>query len=246
MGGESGERIQKVLAHAGVASRRAAEALIAAGRVTVNGKPALIGQKVTPADAIAVDGRPVSPFGERLAYYALNKPTGVVTTARDEANRPTVLDYVRVSERVYPVGRLDADSEGLVLLTNDGELAHRLTHPRYQVPKVYEVTVQGRFEQPSRSRLLAGVQMEDGAARARRVDIIESGEESSLLRIVMTEGRKREIRNLCQAVGHPVLRLRRVAIDGLNLGTLAPGRWRPLSAAEVATLRRRAGLPERG
>lgn len=239
---QSAERLQKVLSRAGLGSRRAVEAMMRAGRVSVNGSPAVLGQKVGPGDEVRVDGRRVATRPERPAYYALHKPYGVVTSASDDEGRTTVVSLVAVPERVYPVGRLDVDSEGLVLLTNDGELAHRLTHPRFAIPKVYEVMVAGEATQHTLSLLLRGVDLEDGLARADQAEIIRSGPETSVLRLALTQGRKREIRRMCEAVGHPVQRLRRVAIGPLRLGTLAPAEWRRLSASEVKVLRRRAGL----
>lgn len=236
------ERLQKALAHAGVGSRRSIEHLIRDGRVSVNGRPAVLGQKVGPRDKVSVDGKAVSIRPEGLAYYALHKPVGVITSARDEHGRKTVLDLVPVPERVYPVGRLDSDSEGLVLLTNDGGLAHRLTHPRHSVPKVYEVWVRGEVTQSAVSRLLQGVTLEDGLARAEQAELLQVGQGSSVLHLTLEEGRKRQIRRMCEALGYPVERLRRIAIGPLRLGNLRPGRWRRLSPAEVRVLRRRAGL----
>lgn len=236
------ERLQKVLARAGFGSRRAAEALVREGRVLVNGQAATLGQKVGPDTEIRVDGRLVQTRPEQLAYYALNKPYGVVTSAKDDQGRVTVVGLLDVPERVYPVGRLDVDSEGLVLLTNDGDLAHRLTHPRYAIPKVYEVLVQGEVTQHTIAQLLRGVDLDDGLAQAAQAEILRSAPNGSQLRLSLTQGRKREIRRMCEAVGHPVQRLRRVAIGPLRLGDLAPAKWRRLSESEVRVLRRRAGL----
>jgi len=239
------ERLQKVLAHAGLGSRRAAEALVREGRVQVNGTPASLGQKVGPTDEVRVDGRPVRTRPEQLVYYALNKPYGVVTSAKDDEGRTTVVDLVGVPERVYPVGRLDVDSEGLVLLTNDGDLAHRITHPRYSIPKVYEVIVQGEVSQDTVAQLIRGVDLDDGLAQAAQAEMLRSAPQASVLRLSLTQGRKREIRRMCEAVGHPVQRLRRGAICPLRLGDLALSRWRRLSESEVKVLRRRAGLDAR-
>ncbi len=240
----SAERLQKVLARAGLGSRRALEEMIREGRVLVNGVPAVLGQKAGARDEVRVDGRVVATRPERPAYYALHKPYGVVTSASDDEGRVTVVGLVDVPERVYPVGRLDVDSEGLVLLTNDGELAHRLTHPRFAIPKIYEVLIAGEATEHTLSVLLGGVDLDDGPAQASQAEIIRSGPESSVLRLVLTQGRKREIRRMCEAVGHPVQRLRRVAIGPLRLGSLAPAQWRPLTDSEVKVLRRRAGLDE--
>lgn len=237
-------RLQKILAQAGICSRRGCEALIAAGRVTVNGDRAVVGQKIQAADAIAVDGRPVQAHRQGFAYYALNKPRGVVSTVRDEWGRRTVLDLVRPPARVYPVGRLDADSEGLVLLTNDGELAHRLTHPRYQVPKVYEVEARGSITEAELVRLQRGIRLDDGPARAAEAVLLSRMAAASLVRLVMTEGRKHEVRRLLAAIGHEVLSLRRTAIGPLALGALEVGRWRTLSAEEVGALRGAVRLGE--
>lgn len=239
------ERLQKVLARAGLGSRRSVESLVREGRVLVNGVPAVLGQRVGLQDEVRVDGQSVRIQPERPVYYALNKPYGVVTSAKDDEGRTTVVALVDVPERVYPVGRLDVDSEGLVLLTNDGELAHRLTHPRYAVPKVYEVVVTGEVTQHTLSQLLRGVDLEDGLAQASQAELLSASRPSSVLRLSLTQGRKREIRRMCDAVGHPVQRLRRVAIGPLRLGDLAPAKWRRLSASEVKVLRRRAGLDVR-
>jgi len=239
---EGRERIHKVLAHAGLGSRRACEEFIALGRVTVAGRRAMIGQLVGQDDEIRVDGRTVERRQERLAYYLLNKPAGVVSSAKDELARRTVVDLVRARERVYPVGRLDADSEGLVLLTNDGELAFRLTHPRFGVKKVYQVWVSGPAGDAELARLREGVELEEGPARAMQVDLLEAGDQLSILRVVLAEGHKRQIRHMCEAVGHPVVRLQRVSLGTLRLGNLEPGRYRALTPEEVKALRRHVGL----
>lgn len=226
-------RLAKYLASAGVASRRAAEEIVRSGRVTVDGAqitdPA---RDVGPDDAVALDGRPLQPRADR-AVYALNKPAGVVSTARDTHGRPTVVSLVRATRRLYPVGRLDADSTGLILLTDDGELAHRLTHPSFEVPKTYRARVAGGPVRDAAIRALrAGVELDDGPtapARVRRVapDVLE---------ITIHEGRKRQVRRMCEAVGHRVRELQRVRFGALALGDLAPGRYRRLSAAEVRKL----------
>ena len=228
-------RLAKHLAHAGVASRRAAEAMIAAGRVTVDGAtitdPA---RPVTGAETIAVDGTAVGALPGRVVY-ALHKPSGVVSTAQDTHGRPTVVDLVAAAgTRLYPVGRLDADTTGLILLTNDGELANRLTHPRYGVPKTYRAKVANPpVRDAALRRLRDGVELEDGLAapatvRRLRPDVLE---------LTIHEGRKRQVRRMCEAVGHPVLELRRVAFGPLRLGDLPPGAHRRLTAAEVERLR---------
>lgn len=227
-------RLAKYLASAGVASRRASEAIVRAGRVTVDGEtvtdPA---RDVGPRDAeVAVDGKAVNTTHQRVVY-ALNKPAGVVSTARDPQGRPTVVSLVPQTERLYPVGRLDIDTTGLILLTNEGELAHRLTHPSFEVEKTYRAVVVGP---PLRDRALKalrdGVELEDGVtspARVRRVS-------ADTLEITIHEGRKRQVKRMCEAVGHPVKRLERVGFGPLRLGDLPRGRWRRLSPAEVEIL----------
>jgi 23S rRNA pseudouridine2605 synthase len=229
-------RLAKHLAHAGVASRRGAEALVAEGRVTVDGAvvtdPA---RDVTGEEAIAVDGAAVGGAAARVVY-ALNKPAGVVSTARDTHGRRTVIDLVSSRERLYPVGRLDADTTGLILLTNDGDLAYALTHPSFEVPRTYRARVEGRPNERALRALREGVELDDGRtapARVRRVGAHE-------LELTIHEGRKRQVKRMCAAVGHPVVALRRVAFGPLRLGDLEPGRARRLTAAEVERLRRAA------
>jgi 23S rRNA pseudouridine2605 synthase len=227
-------RLVKFLAHAGVASRRAAERLIAEGRVMVGGEvvtdPA---RDVGEAGAVTVDGRPVEP--EPREVHALNKPAGVVSTARDTHGRPTVVGLVRSARRLYPVGRLDADSTGLILLTNDGELAERLTHPRYGVEKVYRARVRpGRVTPRALQALRDGVQLEDGRTAPARVRQVAPG----VLEITIREGRKRQVRRMVEAVGHRVVELERVAFGPLGLRGLELGKSRRLKEAEVERLRR--------
>jgi 23S rRNA pseudouridine2605 synthase len=226
-------RLAKYLAHAGVASRRAAERLIADGRVTVGGRtvtdPA---RDVDERSGVAVDGETVAP--ESLAVYALNKPAGVVSTAADTHGRPTVTELVPGERRLYPVGRLDVESTGLILLTNDGELANRLTHPRFEVPKVYRVRVEpSPVREPALRRLREGLDLEDGRTAPAAVRQVHSG----LLEITLREGRKRQVRRMLHAVGHDVAELRRVAFGPLRLGDLAEGKHRRLNAAEIERLR---------
>jgi pseudouridine synthase len=228
-------RLNRYLASAGVGSRRAVDELIRAGRVTVNGEVGELGAAVGDGDVVAVDGRPVAP--QELAYLMLHKPSGVVTTASDPQNRRTVVDLVESPQRVYPVGRLDRDTTGLLLLTNDGELANRLAHPRHGVDKTYVVEVEGDPPSDAIRRLAEGVELDDGPtapARARRLG-------AGRLELVIHEGRNRQVRRMCEAVGHPVRRLHRTAYGPLELGALAPGRWRPLTAEEVAALRAETG-----
>jgi 23S rRNA pseudouridine2605 synthase len=224
-------RLNAYLARAGVASRRGADELIRAGRVRVNGEKAGLATFVSPGDRVEVDGRAVEP--EPLTHVLLHKPAGVVTTARDPHGRPTVVGLVGHERRVVPVGRLDADTTGVLLLTNDGPLAHRLAHPRYEVDKVYEAEVEGEPSAAAVWRLAEGVELEDGRtapAKVRRLG-------PSRLELTLHEGRKRQVRRMCEAVGHPVRRLHRREYAGLTVEGLAAGEWRELSADEVKRLR---------
>jgi pseudouridine synthase len=241
----AGERLQKVLAHAGIASRRAAEELIVAGRVRVNGAPAHLGQRVDPAkDAVEVDGSPV-PVAPGLRHYLLNKPAGTVTTTDDEHGRPTVMDLIGEGERLWPVGRLDVDSEGALIVTNDGELTNRLTHPRYGVPKTYLAEVRGRVAPRDVRRLVSGITLEDGPAAARRAVVVEGSADATLVELEMGEGRNREVRRMFEALGYGVSRLARVAIGPVRLGRLKPGTYRKLTGAEIQTLYDAAPDPDR-
>ncbi len=232
----SEQRVQKLLAAAGVGSRRACEELIAEGRVTVDGEVVSLGAKADPErDTVAVDGERV-PVNPRLVHLLLNKPRGVVTTVTDPQDRPTVMDLVPPSPRVYPVGRLDQDTEGLLLLTNDGELANRLAHPRYEIPKTYVAQVRGPVRRRALRLLQEGVELDDGLARARGVRELGQSGERVLLELVLAEGRKREVRRMLSAVGHPAERLARVALGPLPLGDIAPGKYRPLRNDEVRAL----------
>jgi 23S rRNA pseudouridine2605 synthase len=224
-------RLNAYLARTGVASRRAADELIKAGRVRVNGEPGLLNTFVEAGDVVEVDGSRVEL--QQLAYVLLHKPAGVVTTASDPHGRPTVVGLVDHPARVVPVGRLDADTTGVLLLTNDGPLAHRLAHPRYGVEKVYEADVEGEPSDEALSRLRDGVTLDDGQtapAGARRLG-------PSRLELTLHEGRKHQVKRMCAAVGHPVTRLHRSCYAGLRLGDLPAGEWRELSAEEVAALR---------
>lgn len=239
---EEGERLQKVLARAGVASRRAVEDLIAARRVRVNGSVARLGQRVDISrDVVEVDGSRV-PLATDLVHYLVNKPRGVVTTAADPQGRATVLDIVAVPERVWPVGRLDADSEGALVVTNDGELTHRLTHPSFEIGKEYLAEVAGAVGARAIKDLLRGVELDDGPAAARSATVVSRRAGSSLVAIEVAEGRNRVVRRLLDAVGHPVARLVRVRIGPLRLGRLKPGTWRRVTPAEVRALYRECGL----
>jgi 23S rRNA pseudouridine2605 synthase len=229
-------RLNAYLARAGVTSRRGADELIRAGRVRVNGRPGELGTFVGAADEIEVDGRPVAK--QVLAHRVLNKPRGVVTTARDPRGRPTVVGLVPSEPRVVPVGRLDADTTGVLLLTNDGLLAHRLAHPRYEVDKIYDVEVEGDPTPDALRRLEEGVDLDDGRtapARARRLG-------PGMLELTIHEGRKHQVKRMCAAVGHPVRSLHRSGYAGLDVRGLAGSEWRDLTREEVAGLRRLVGL----
>ncbi|MEY4372043.1 MAG: pseudouridine synthase RluB, partial [Actinomycetota bacterium] len=229
----TGERLQKLLAQRGYGSRRSCEELITAGRVRVNGVVATLGDRVDPlVDVVEVDGR-LAPVRPDSVYYLLNKPVGVVSTARDTHGRPTVVDLVPAEPRVHPVGRLDLDTEGLIILTNDGELTNRLTHPSFGVEKEYLVTVTPAPVSPSSlRRLREGVELDDGVTAPARVSQPEPG----MLRVTIHEGRNRQVRRMCAAVGHEVTRLVRVRIGPLSDRRLEPGAWRLLDSSEVRAL----------
>jgi 23S rRNA pseudouridine2605 synthase len=229
-------RLNAFLARAGVASRRRADELIRAGRVRVNGRQGELNTVVGKRDVVEVDGTRVER--QPLAYVLLNKPAGVVTTARDPQGRKTVVDLVPAGPRVVPVGRLDVDTTGALLLTNDGELAHRLAHPRYGVPKVYEAQVEGEPSRETTARLRDGVELDDGLtapAGARRLG-------PGRIELTLHEGRNRQVKRMCEAVGHPVRRLHRSGYAGLALDGLARGESRALTSDEVAALRRLVGV----
>jgi 23S rRNA pseudouridine2605 synthase len=228
-------RLNAYLARAGIASRRGADELIKAGRVTVNGEPGQLNTFVERADRVEVDGEPVS--AQKLTYVLLNKPPGTVTTARDPQGRPTVVELVDVSERVVPVGRLDADTTGALLLTNDGPLAHRLAHPRYGVEKVYEVEVEGEPDEAALRQLAEGVELEDGLTAPATVRCLAP----SLIELTLHEGRKHQVKRMCEAVGYPVRGLHRSRYAGLELGELLRGSWRELTGTELAQLRKLSG-----
>jgi 23S rRNA pseudouridine2605 synthase len=232
-----------VLAHAGVASRRAAEELMREGRVWVDGKPATeLGMRVDPERArIEVDGRRVNVRDDR-DYLLLNKPAGYVTTASDPQGRPTVMDLIRSKTRVYPVGRLDADTQGLLLLTNDGELAHRLSHPRYQVPRAYLAEVRGAVSAGALRTLVSGVRLDDGPGRAVSARVVRRGKSRTQVELVLTEGRKHEVRRMMEAVGHPVLNLVRTRFGPVDVRGLKAGAIRPLTPHEVGELHKLVGL----
>jgi 23S rRNA pseudouridine2605 synthase len=229
-------RLNQFLARAGVTSRRGADDLIRAGRVTVNGLPGELHTAVAGGDEVQVDGRTVT--AQDVAHLLLHKPAGVVTTARDPQGRATVVGLVPATPRVVPVGRLDAETTGALLLTNDGQLAHRLAHPRYGVEKTYVADVEGRPSNAVVDRLAGGVELDDGPTAPARVRLLAP----SRLELVLHEGRNRQVRRMCEAVGHPVRRLHRSGYAGLDVGRLEPGMWRALAKAEVASLRRLVGL----
>jgi 23S rRNA pseudouridine2605 synthase len=233
------ERLQKVLARAGIGSRRHCEELIEDGAVTVNGRMATLGDKVDPAtDRIEVEGVAI---GTRpgLVYYLLNKPAGVVTSAGDPHGRRSVTDLVPAEPRVYPVGRLDQETEGLLLLTNDGDLTHRLTHPSFGVDKEYVAEVEGRPSRGSLRMLRDGVELDDGVTAPAKASLVEP----NVVRLTIHEGRNRQVRRMCEAIGHPVVRLVRTRIGPIADRRLSPGKWRALTAEEVRSLERAAAGP---
>lgn len=244
------ERLQKIMARAGLGSRRACEVMIAEGRVLVNGRPVKLGDKADPAaDRIEVDGRQLL-FQKQLSerkehiYIALNKPRGVISSLEDEleSGRTTVRDLIPIDQthHIYPVGRLDKPSEGLILMTDDGDLAHRLTHPRYGHEKVYEVTVEGRISDRALDQWRRGVMLDGRITSPAPIELIERQQDFTRFRIVLREGRKRQIRRVAAALGHPVRRLVRERIGPLTLGDLPPGKWRFLTEAEVRLLKHSA------
>jgi 23S rRNA pseudouridine2605 synthase/16S rRNA pseudouridine516 synthase len=239
------ERLQKAMARAGIASRRRCEELIVRGVVTVNGQRVTqLGTKVDPEhDSIEVNRKPLAIRGEKT-YLALNKPRGYITTLSDPFGRPTVKDLVDFSKDpgLFPVGRLDQDSEGLLIISNDGELTYRLTHPRYGVVKLYEAEVRGKAGWDKILQLQKGVVLEDGPTAPAEVQVLRERIDTTVLRIGIREGKKREIRRMCQKVGHPVVTLRRVAFGEVKLGDLPSGRSRHLTDEEVAGLRSSVGL----
>lgn len=237
------ERLNRYLARSGVASRRAADALIAGGSVLVNGRrPPLEGMLVEPGtDEITVHGATVGP-PHRHSYLALNKPEGYITSASDPGRRPTVFELIATSTRVFPIGRLDMDSRGLLLLTDDGELANRLAHPRYHVAKEYLALVDGVPSETDLRRLRAGVDLTDGRTAPAEAELVGSVRGRSQLRVTLREGRNRQVRQMLEALGHPVRDLQRTAFGPLRLGRLKEGDWRRLRQPEVEDLRRAAGL----
>lgn len=241
-------RLQKILADRGIASRRKAEEIIEEGRVTVNGVVATLGDKADPEkDHIKLDGKLLTQPPGPKAYLMLHKPKNVLTTLDAEETRPTVRNLLgKVKERVYPVGRLDFDSEGLLLLTNDGELAHAVMHPSRKMPKTYSVKIKGVLEEKDFEKLRRGIRLDDGMTAPAEVKPLEVLKQNSWIEITIYEGRKRQIRRMLQAVGHPVIRLIRTRIDGVKLDALAPGQMRRLSNSELKRLKYAAGLSEGG
>ena len=226
-------RLNAYLARAGIASRRGSDDLIKQGRVKINDEPGQLNTYVHPGDRVEVDGQPVAP--QQLTYVLLNKPAGTVTTASDPQGRPTVVQLVdEVPERIVPVGRLDADTTGALLLTNDGALAHRLAHPRYGVEKVYEAEVDGHPSAEAIRRLEAGIELDDGVTAPAQARVLQP----SRIELTLHEGRKHQVKRMCLAIGHPVRRLHRARYAGLTLEGLEPGQWRELEPAEIARLQR--------
>ena len=234
-----GDRLQKVLARVGIGSRRVCEDLIAEGRVLVDGEVAVLGRRIDVETVlIEVDGAPVGVRPD-LVHYLLNKPAGVVTTADDPQGRPTVVGMVPTEPRVFPVGRLDLDTEGLLLLTNDGELTHRLTHPSFGVEKEYVAEVLGEPSRGALRRLREGIELDDGTTAPARAAPLDP----SVLRLTIHEGRNRQVRRMCEAIGHPVVRLIRTRIGPLADRSLAPGAWRELTGDELRSLQRAVAGP---
>ena len=232
------ERLQKLISQAGIASRRAAEELILNGRVTVNGTVVTeLGSKADPAqDSIAMDGKPLQ-FSAKHLYILLNKPTGYITALKDSQGRPLVTDLLNgVEERVYPVGRLDYNTEGLLLLTNDGEWANRLMHPRHEVEKEYHVRVRGKAMDQQLKRMAGGVELEEGVTAPAAVRLVKSSDQNDWISVTIHEGRNRQVRRMCEAVSLSVVRLRRVRYGSLEIGALKPGQFRYLTEAEVKGL----------
>jgi 23S rRNA pseudouridine2605 synthase len=236
----TGERLQKFLSAAGVASRRHAEVMIRTGRVTVNETPAHVGMRVQPGDVVRVDGVEVGP--DAPVYLLYNKPVGVVTTMDDPQGRPTVASEVESPVRVYPVGRLDIETSGLLVLTNDGEMAHRLMHPSYGVEKTYRVLARGAMKKPQVRALAEGVELEDGPTAPATARLIQTTGGTSLVELTIHEGRNRQVRRMFDAIGHPVQGLVRVAYGPLQLGDLKSGVARPLTSQEIRRLRKAVGL----
>jgi len=233
------ERLQKILAKMGIASRRGAEEIILEGRVTVNGRVAELGMKADPAkDHIKLDGKLLTK-PEPKVYLIMNKPKNVLTTLAEEEERPTIREYLRnIKYRVFPVGRLDFDSEGLLLLTNDGDFAHSILHPSKKIPKTYHVKIKGLIEDEKIEKLKKGVRLRDGITLPARVKKLRKAEENCWIEMTIYEGKKRQVRRMCEQVGHPVLKLKRVRINGIEIGNLATGEIRYLTPDEVKKIKK--------
>jgi 23S rRNA pseudouridine2605 synthase len=239
------QRLQKIIAEMGLASRRKAEEFILEGRVTVNGKVATIGMKAdTMKDHIKVDGKLLFR-PEKKVYYILNKPRGVVTSMNDPEGRPTVVDFLGgIKQRVFPVGRLDYDSEGMLLLTNDGEFAHAVLHPSKKIPKTYLVKIKGNLEDENLEKLRHGIRLDRTVTAPARVKRLRKAENNSWIEMVIYEGKKRQIRRMLERVGHSVIRLMRVKINGLDMGPLKPGLYRQITSEEMKALRKELNIGE--
>lgn len=233
------ERLQKILAQMGIASRRGAEEIILEGRVTVNGEPAVLGMKADPGkDHIKLDGKLLTK-PEPKVYLMINKPRGVITTLSEQEDRPTIRNFIqKIRYRVFPVGRLDYDSEGLLLLTNDGDFAHSILHPSKKIPKTYHVKIKGFLEDDQIQKLRKGIKLQDGITQPAKAKKLRKAEENSWVEITIYEGRKRQIRRMLDKVGHPVLKLKRIKINGIELGELAPGEIRYLTPEEVSKIKK--------
>ena len=232
-------RLQKFFTDCGILSRRAAEEEIKAGKVTVNGIVAELGQKISPdTDIVVYKGKRISlPQSKEFVYILLNKPCGIVTSAKDEKGRPCVTDIVKAGTRVYPVGRLDLNSQGLLLLTNDGELTNKLTHPRHEIPKIYEVEVKGAITKEQLSALNESMVLDGYVIMPVKTELISKSEESSVLKMTLFEGRNRQIRKMCELQGLKVIKLTRVAIGPIKIDGLASGKWRYLTQEEINILK---------
>ncbi|MFZ4515532.1 MAG: pseudouridine synthase [Acidimicrobiia bacterium] len=237
---DEGERIQKVLARCGVGSRRVCDALVAEGRIAIDGTVAVLGQRVHADAVITLDGVEI-PSRPDTVMYLLNKPTGVITTASDPEGRPTVLDFVPDTPRVFPVGRLDADTEGVLLLTNDGELANRIAHPSHGIEKEYLAEVEGTVSRGALRQLREGVELEDGMTAPAAVRLVQQRADRAVIELTIHEGRNRQVRRMCSAVGHPVVRLVRTRVGPLRATGVAPGSWRQLDASEIVAVAQATG-----
>lgn len=245
-GETSGERIQKVLARCGVGSRRECDDLVAQGRVAINGIPALPGERVPDGAVITVDDVEI-PTAPDIVVYLLNKPVDVISTSSDPQGRPTVLDLVPTEPRVFTVGRLDADTEGVLLLTNDGDLANRLTHPSHGVEKEYLAEVDGVVSRGELRQLREGIELEDGPTAPAAVRLVQQDTDRAVVELIIHEGRNRQVRRMCEAIGHPVRRLVRTRVGPLRATGVAPGEWRQLGPEEIVALVRHSGkTPETG